>query len=90
VTPDAVDVEYEHPQPDPDLRRGQSGPAFGPQRLGQIADQTPQRPVEIGDRIGPGPQHWIAEQPDLTDRRRHLPRHPAGEPGRLPRPEGKE
>ena len=46
----ALHVPREHPQPDPDLRRGQAGARRGEHRVGEVGDQPPQLLVEVRHR----------------------------------------
>src|ERR1700722_12480041 len=64
----APDRVGEHPQPDPDLRRGQPGALRVVEGLGQVLDQTAQLLVEVGDGVGGGAQDRVAEEADGTDR----------------------
>ena len=62
-----VDIEREDPQADPDLGRGQPGPALVEQGLDQVLDQGAELLVEVDDRVGRRTQDGIAEESDRLD-----------------------
>ena len=62
-----VDEPGEHPQADPDLRRGQSGARRLQHRVGQVLDQPAELLVEVDHLGGAGAQHRVAEEPDGDD-----------------------
>ena len=64
----AVDPVGEDPQADPDLRCGQPGARGVDHRVGEVADELAQLPVEVDDRLGRRPQHGVAEEADVLDR----------------------
>ena len=67
VPDDVVNVEGEHPQPDADLRGGETGAVLLAHGVEQVLDQLAQLTVEVHDTVGGRAQHRVAEDADGLD-----------------------